>query len=74
MGLVVASNPFAQMLFSPLVGLWANKAGSIRWPMLTTLFLFVLSSAAYATLEVFETNSKYWMLGSRFLVGVSSGN
>lgn len=74
MGFIVAANPLGQLAFSPIVGWWANKAGSIRWPMWTTLVVFVISSGAYATLEVFDNNQKYWMLASRFLVGVSSGS
>ncbi|XP_060524429.1 major facilitator superfamily domain-containing protein 8 isoform X2 [Cylas formicarius] len=74
MGFVVAANPFAQMLFSPLVGWWTNKAGSIRIPVIVSLVIFTLASGLYSSLELFETNRKHWMLWSRFLVGVSSAN
>lgn len=74
MGYVVAANPFGQMLFSPLLGWWANKVGSIRVPVLVSLAVFILSSAIYSSLEAFDEYRKYWMLLSRFLVGVSSGD
>lgn len=74
MGLVVAANPLAQTIFSPLIGYWGNKLGSIRIPMLVTLTVFTCSSAIYCSLEVLTSHHKYWMLGSRFLVGVSSAN
>ncbi|KAK5650104.1 hypothetical protein RI129_001133 [Pyrocoelia pectoralis] len=74
MGFVVAANPLGQMLFSPLVGWWANKLGSIRIPVLASLGVFIVSSAIYSSLELFEEYRKYWMLVSRFLVGVSSAN
>lgn len=75
MGYIVAANPFAQMLFSPLVGFWCNKLnGNIRIPLLATLALFVISSAIYSSLELFDSYHKYWMLFSRFLVGISSAN
>ncbi|CAG9822815.1 unnamed protein product [Phaedon cochleariae] len=74
MGFVVAANPFAQMIFSPLVGWWSNKLGSIRVPMIFSLLLFTIASAMYSSLELFSSHRKHWMLWSRFLVGVSSAN
>ncbi|KAH8397544.1 hypothetical protein KR222_009107 [Zaprionus bogoriensis] len=74
MGLIVAANPLGQMIFSPLFGWWGNRLGSIRLPMLLSLVLFTAASALYSSLELFEDNVKYWMLGSRFLIGVSSAN
>lgn len=73
MGYIVAANPFAQMLFSPLVGWWSNKLGSIRLPVLVSLALFTVASAMYSSLELLSSHRKYWMLATRFLVGVSSG-
>lgn len=71
---VVAANPLAQTIFSPLVGWWSNKLGSIRLPLLCTLTIFTIASAIYSSLEVLPSHHKYWMFGSRFLVGVSSAN
>ncbi|XP_037937280.1 major facilitator superfamily domain-containing protein 8 isoform X2 [Teleopsis dalmanni] len=74
MGLIVAANPLGQMIFSPLFGWWYNKLGSIRLPLLTSLALFTVASATYSSLELRPDNVKYWMLASRFLIGVSSAN
>ncbi|XP_064212479.1 major facilitator superfamily domain-containing protein 8 [Tribolium castaneum] len=74
MGYIVAANPFGQMLFSPLVGWWSNRLGSIRLPLLCSLALFTTSSAIYSSLELFNDYRKHWMLWTRFLVGVSSAN
>ncbi|XP_055596935.1 major facilitator superfamily domain-containing protein 8-like [Uranotaenia lowii] len=74
MGWIVAANPVGQMIFSPLVGWWSNRLGSIRLPLLCSLALFSIASGIYSTLEVFSTHQKYWMLYSRFLIGVSSSN
>lgn len=74
MGWVVAANPLAQTIFSPLVGWWSNKLGSIRIPLLCTLTVFTMASAIYSSLEVLPSHHKYWMFGSRFLVGVSSAS
>ncbi|XP_045467057.1 major facilitator superfamily domain-containing protein 8 [Harmonia axyridis] len=74
MGYIVAANPFAQMLFSPLVGWWSNKLGNIRIPVVISLMIFAVSSAMYSSIEMLDDNRKYYMLASRFLVGVSSAN
>ncbi|XP_011135204.1 major facilitator superfamily domain-containing protein 8 [Harpegnathos saltator] len=74
MGYVVAANPLGQMLFSPLVGWWGNKRGSVRLPLLVTLALFTLASAAYSILEVIPGDRKIYMIVARFFVGVSSAN
>ncbi|KAJ8943334.1 hypothetical protein NQ318_000549 [Aromia moschata] len=74
MGFVVAANPFAQMIFSPLVGWWSNKLGSIRIPLIVSLVVFTVASSIYSSLELFDSYRKHWMLWSRFLVGVSSAN
>lgn len=74
MGFVVAANPLGQMLFSPLVGWWGNRMGSIRIPLLCSITIFTIASAMYASLELFTSYAKWWMFGARFLVGVSSAN
>ncbi|XP_011301992.1 major facilitator superfamily domain-containing protein 8 [Fopius arisanus] len=74
MGYVVAANPFGQMLFSPLIGWWGNKRGSVRLPMLVTLALFVVSSAAYSLVQILPGSPKIWMLTARLGIGISSAN
>ncbi|GFG32490.1 hypothetical protein Cfor_04323 [Coptotermes formosanus] len=74
MGYVVGANPFGQMIFSPLIGWWGNRIVSIRLPMMFSLTLFILSSACYSMLEIFPSHHKYWMLGARLFVGVSSAS
>uniref|UniRef100_A0A2A4K6B2 Major facilitator superfamily (MFS) profile domain-containing protein n=1 Tax=Heliothis virescens TaxID=7102 RepID=A0A2A4K6B2_HELVI len=74
LGLAVGANPLGQLMFSPLLGLWANRAGSARAPLLATLALFVLASVLYAELHLTRPYAKYWMVFARFLVGVSSAN
>ncbi|KAG6440887.1 hypothetical protein O3G_MSEX001456 [Manduca sexta] len=74
MGLAVGANPLGQLLASPLLGLWANRAGSARGPLLASLALFVLASALYSHLHLTRPYAKYWMVFARFLVGVSSAN
>ncbi|XP_058065927.1 major facilitator superfamily domain-containing protein 8-like [Anopheles bellator] len=74
LGWIVGANPVGQMIFSPLVGWWGNRLGSIRLPLLCSLALFSIASGIYSCLELFPTHQKYWMLYSRFLIGVSSSS
>ncbi|KOX77961.1 Major facilitator superfamily domain-containing protein 8 [Melipona quadrifasciata] len=74
MGYVVAANPLGQMLFSPLVGWWGDRRGSIRLPLLSTLLLFTFASGLYSVLEIVPGDRKMYMIVARFLVGVSSAN
>lgn len=74
MGVIVAANPLGQMIFSPIFGWWGNKLGSIRLPLLLSLGLFTIASTMYSSLELIPEHAKYWMLVSRFLIGVSSAN
>jgi ceroid-lipofuscinosis MFS transporter 7 len=73
MGYVVAANPLGQMIFSPLFGYWGNKSKSIRLPLLVSMAVFCIASAVYSSLDIIESNVRYWMFFSRFFVGVSSG-
>lgn len=74
MGYVVASNPFGQMIFSPIFGYWGNKIRSVRLPLFCSIAIFSIASAIYSSLEILpRAEVKYWMLMSRFLVGVGSG-
>ncbi|KAI5633337.1 major facilitator superfamily domain-containing protein [Phthorimaea operculella] len=74
LGIAVGANPLGQLLFSPLFGLWANRAASARAPLLASLALFVVASGLYSQLHLTRPYAKYWMVFARFLVGVSSAN
>ncbi|XP_039754650.1 major facilitator superfamily domain-containing protein 8 isoform X2 [Pararge aegeria] len=74
LGLAVGASPLGQLAASPLLGLWANRAGSARAPMLASLALFVLASALYAQLHLARPHALAALLGARALVGVSSAN
>lgn len=74
MGYIVAANPLGQTIFSPLVGYWSNKLGSIRMPMLCSLAVFTMASIMYSSLEAFPSHHKYWMFGARALIGIASAN
>ncbi|CAK1585791.1 unnamed protein product [Parnassius mnemosyne] len=74
LGLAVGASPLGQLLLSPLLGLWANRAGSVRAPLAATMALFVLASALYSQLHLTRPYALYCMLAARFLIGVSSSN
>lgn len=74
MGYIIAANPFGQMLFSPLIGLWANKINSTKKPFIFTLVLFIVSNAMYSSLELIDSYRRYWMIATRLLVGISAAN
>ncbi|XP_017043162.1 major facilitator superfamily domain-containing protein 8 [Drosophila ficusphila] len=74
LGFIVAANPLGQTIFSPVFGWWGNKLGKIRVPLLVSLALFTVASGMYSSLFLRPSNVKYWMLASRFLIGVSSAN
>ncbi|XP_042882466.1 major facilitator superfamily domain-containing protein 8-like, partial [Penaeus japonicus] len=74
LGWAIAANPLGQMITSPLLGLWGNKAGSNRGAFMTTVLLFITGNILYAILSVFGSAAKGVMIFSRFIVGVSSAN
>jgi len=76
LGYPVAANPLGQMLASPFLGLWANKAGSIRMPMFVFLLIFIVGNVFYSFLYAFQDTASalYMMVLARFIVGVSSAN
>ncbi|XP_044019585.1 major facilitator superfamily domain-containing protein 8-like [Aphidius gifuensis] len=72
---VVAANPLGAMLFALLIGWWGNIRGSPTLPMIVTLSLFVISLSFYSLLDVSPIdNKKYYMIATRFFVGVSAAN
>lgn len=74
LGWVIAANPFGQMLTSPLLGLWANKAGSNRGPLLLSVLIFIMGNVLYSILHLFGEAAWAVMVFARFLVGVSFAN
>jgi MFS transporter, ceroid-lipofuscinosis neuronal protein 7 len=74
LGFVTAATPLAETIFSPILGYWSNRSGSVRMPLLATLALLTLASTGYSLLEAFPAGTvKYWMIVTRFLIGISAG-
>lgn len=72
-GYIIAANPLAQMIASPIVGWWSNKIKQTRIPLIVTMILFAFASVLYAVISLFSTGHRYWMIVAKLLVGVSSG-
>lgn len=72
-GFIIAASPLAQMVASPVVGLWANRIRQSRIPLIATMILFALASVLYAVVNWFSTGHRYWLIVAKLLVGVSSG-
>lgn len=70
----MAANPLGQFIFSPLIGFWANKSSSIRWPIIASLVIFIISNGLYSSLDLIDNGVKYWMIVARFFVGAASSN
>ena len=72
-GIVVAMQPLAQTIFSPILGFLTTKFGTKKIGLIASL-TYILSNALYSTLSVFPEDYRYGLLiTSRFITGMSSG-
>ena len=72
-GIVVAMQPLAQTIFSPILGFLTTKFGTKRIGLIASL-TYILSNSLYSTLSVFPEDYRYGLLiTSRFITGMSSG-
>jgi MFS family permease len=79
-GLVVASDAFAQMLFSPLFGIIADRMGRIRVVSMVCAATFCTGSAFYSLISLIPQEAdglhkpRVWAtLTARFIVGIGTG-
>ena len=75
-GWLVAANPLGQLIFSPILGMLANKLnGSIRAVGIGCSVMFIAGNFLYAIPSLLpEGNGRVVLLFiSRFLTGASSG-
>jgi len=74
LGWVVAANPVGQLLSAPLVGWLSSRWNSVRWLCMATSLLNSVGFMIYASLSVMPGDQKYWMIFSRFIIGVAGGS
>lgn len=74
-GLVVAADATAQMIFSPLFGVVADKMGQIRVVCLFCTITFCGGNVFYSLISLIPSSGRVWcMLAARFIVGIGTGN
>lgn len=73
LGWVVAAYSLAQMLASPMFGLWSNYRPR-REPLVCSIFINLSANIYYAYAYLPKTNNKFHMLMSRAFVGFGAGN
>lgn len=73
LGWVVAAYSLAQMLASPIFGLWSNYRPR-REPLVCSIFINLSANIYYAYAYLPTANNKFHMLMSRAFVGFGAGN
>lgn len=73
LGWVVAAYSLAQMVASPIFGLWSNYRPR-REPLVCSIFINLSANIYYAYAYLPRTNNKFHMLMSRAFVGFGAGN
>ena len=73
LGLYIASQPLAQLFFSPLMGFLGNKLGSIRIPAMVSTLIMGFGFAFYASVSAFPEPRKWYLFAARFTIGSAGG-
>lgn len=73
LGLYIASQPLAQLFFSPLMGFLGNKLGSIRIPAIVSTFILAIGFSFYACISALPEPRKWYLFAARFVIGSASG-
>jgi len=73
-GAVVASYALAQCIFGPLLGLWSNRIGQLRWPLITCSGFMTAGNVIYATVELLPSHKNWGLLVARFITGIGGSN
>ncbi|CAD5229941.1 unnamed protein product [Bursaphelenchus okinawaensis] len=71
-GAVVASYSIGQIMSAPLFGYWSNRSKSVKGPLIVCLILSMFGNLTYALAETIPYNARYFLFGSRFIVGCGS--
>ena len=74
LGWVVAASPIGQLISSPLLGWLANRWNSVRWLCVSANLMNAIGHIVYGSILFFPGPQKYWMIVSRFIIGISAGS
>ena len=73
LGLYIASQPLAQLIFSPILGFIGNRLGSIRIPAMVSIVVMAFGYAFYACLSAFPEPRRWYLFAARFIIGAAGG-
>ncbi|KAL3123270.1 hypothetical protein niasHT_006813 [Heterodera trifolii] len=70
-GIIVGCFSLMQMIFSPLMGIWADRIGQLRVPLLVCNAMMLIGNVLYVVIEWFPVEwMKHVMLLSRLVAGI----
>lgn len=72
LGYAIAVHSLGQIIGSPLVGYWSNRCRRISPALILGLTLMLTGNTGYLCVQLLPSNRKYFVLLSRFIVGVGS--
>ena len=73
LGLFIASQSLAQLVFSPVMGFICNKQGSVRIPMMISIIIMASGFAFYASMSILPEPRRWYLFSCRFLIGAAGG-
>jgi ceroid-lipofuscinosis MFS transporter 7 len=73
LGLYIASQPLAQLFFSPLMGFLGNRLGSVRIPTIISTLIMAVGFTFYACISALPEPRKWYLFAARFVIGAASG-
>lgn len=74
LGLFIAAQPLAQLIFSPIMGYLGNKLGSVRILSMISMSFLALGFALYACVAALPEPRRWYLFAARFLIGAAGGS
>ncbi|EFX78858.1 hypothetical protein DAPPUDRAFT_305114 [Daphnia pulex] len=74
LGLFIAAQPLAQLIFSPIMGYLGNKLGSIRILSMISMSFLAAGFALYACVAALPEPRRWYLFAARFLIGAAGGS
>jgi ceroid-lipofuscinosis MFS transporter 7 len=72
-GWIIVSYSVGQALASPFFGWWGQRWRTTRGPASCGMILMAIGNLLYASLPSINSNVQWYMMATRFVVGVGSG-
>ncbi|CAF0779339.1 unnamed protein product [Adineta ricciae] len=77
LGWLVASFSIGQLIASPIIGYVANRTDNNKMPLVVSTALIVVANLLYGyvqSINNFGVSNKWWLMLSRFIMGVGAAN